>query len=508
MLASNVWRQVCMVGLAIISIAAAKTEVSADAVLDWNATMRVAMQSDGMNVVNQANPGYATRSMAMMNGALYDVAQAFNRTHNPFLVNTTAGVGVSREAALHQAAHEVLLALYPGQSKILSSDYNSRMALVAPGGAKTAGMTLGSQVAQAYLASRAGDGSSSNPAYMAGTDPGDWWPQAGQSAWGPGWGAVEPFAIGATQPYIDALPPVPALTSQEYTDAFNQVKAYGALNSAVRTTDQTDIGLFWGYDRPTMGPPPILYNRNLSDVATQAGNTEDENARLFAMGSVAMADAAIAAWDAKFSYNFWRPIAAIQGQRPDLTTGRDDGNPTTIEDPSWQPLGAPGIDPNSSSDDFTPPFPAWTSGHATMGAATFKTLELFYGTNVWDEVDGVLGNDLEYLLTSQEFGGNGIAGMIRDYTTFTQTGPIDLGLENSPDGENATSRIYLGIHWIFDQRDGATLGYDVAQFVAGSRFTAVPEPSAVLLALLSVVAIGVRGRREYVGDHAVAVDNS
>lgn len=491
----TLWRNLCIVGLAYLAWAQAAALTRADAVLDWNTSIRNVIQSDGQNAVNQANPGYSTRSMAMMNGALYDVAQAFNRTHNPFLVNTTAGVGVSRDAALHQAAHEVLMALYPGQSAILNNDYNSRIALVAPGGAKTAGMALGSQIAQAYLASRAGDGSNNNPTYMAGTDPGDWWPQAGQSAWGPGWGAVETFAIGSTQPYVDALPPVPALTSQEYTDAFNQVKAYGALNSAVRTTDQTDIGLFWGYDRPTMGPPPVLFNRNLSDVATQAGNTEDENARLFAMGSVAMADAAIAAWDAKFSYNFWRPIAALQGQRPDLTTGRDDGNPNTIEDPTWQPLGAPGSDPNSSTDDFTPPFPAWTSGHATMGAATFKTLQLFYGTNVWDEVDGILGNDLEYVLTSQEFANDGIAGMIRDYSTFTQTGPIDVGLENSPDGENATSRIYLGIHWIFDQRDGATLGYSIAEAVAGSRFGLVPEPSAVLLALFGAAAIGVRARR-------------
>ncbi len=468
--------------------------VALDIVQGWNSTYRMVVQSDGGNVVNKANPGDSTRAMAMLNGAIYDVFQSYNRTHSPFLVNTSAPNGSSLDAAVNQASYEVLMSLYPGEAPILNGDYSSRMALIAPSAAKTAGMNFGSQVAQAYIANRANDGYNVITPYVPGDGAGVWFPQPGQSAWGPGWGTVTPFSIGNTQPYVDALPSIPALTSQAYTDAFNMLKDYGGQTSVLRTDDQEDIGLFWGYDRPSMGPPPVLFNRNVEDISSQAGNTPEENARLFAMTSVAMADAAIAAWDAKFEDNFWRPIAALKGQRANMTTGHDDGNPNTIEDPNWQPMGAPGGDPNSTTDDFTPPFPAWVSGHATMGAATFKAIELFFGTNNFDAIDGVIGNDLMYTLTSQEFNFSGQAGMARNYSTFTQNGPIGVGMENSPDGENAMSRIYLGIHWIFDQRDGQQLGYAVANTVAGD-FVAVPEPAAMMLALAAACGLAWRRQR-------------
>lgn len=477
----------------VFAVLAFPAMAAADNVLDWNSTYRMVVQANGANAINKANPGAATRNMAMMNGAIYDVFQSFSRTHSPFLVNTTAPAGASLEAAVHQAAYEVLMNNYAGESAILNSDYASRMASIAPSAAKTAGMNFGSQVAQAYIANRTGDGSANMIPYTPGTAVGEWWPQAGQNAWGPGWGDVSPFAIGSTTPFVNALPPIPAISSQTYTDGFNQVKTYGSMTSALRTSDQTDIGLFWGYDRATMGPPPVLFNRNVEDIASQAGNTTEENARLFGMASVAMADAAIAAWDAKFNDNFWRPVAAIKGQMADLTTGRDDGNSNTIEDPNWQPFGAPGADPNSMADNFTPPFPAWVSGHATMGAATFKAIELFYGTNKFDEIDGIIGNDLMYSLTSQEFDGNGQAGMSRDYSIFTQLNPLAPGMEDSPEGENGMSRIYLGIHWIWDQADGMTLGRSIASYVAANEFVAVPEPSAVLIAL---AACGLVMRRQ------------
>jgi hypothetical protein len=259
------------------------------------------------------------------------------------------------------------------------------------------------------------------------------------------------------------------------------VKQYGALNSTVRTREQTEIGLFWAYDRPAMGPPSVLFVNNLEQIAAQAGNTPAQNARLFAMASVAAADAATAAWDAKFKYNLWRPVAAIQD-------GGADGNPNTVADPTWRPLGAPGNDPNSIADDFTPPFPAWTSGHATMGGAWFKSIELFYGTNSFDQIDGILGNDPVYTLTSQEAGSGGS----RDFTTFTQTGILGAGLENSPEGENGMSRVYLGVHWIFDQTDGMAMGNNIATYVAANHFQAVPEPGTLVLAAVALLVVGWR----------------
>jgi hypothetical protein len=460
---------------------------SADVVTDWNATMRNVLQSDGARPVHQANPGWSTRSIAMVNTAIYDVYQSFDRTHQPFLVDTRALPNTSLDAAVHQAAYEVLRNAYPGEQSLLDAAYNARMALIPNGVNKTNGINLGQMIGQACITNRTGDNSSVTTPYTPGTQPGQWRPDPfnpGQSAWGPGWGTVKTFGIPNTADFINAIPPIPAMNTQAYADAYNMVKQYGVLNSAARTAEQTEIGLFWAYDRPAMGPPPVLFVRNLEEIAAQAGNTPAQNARLFAIASVAQADAAMAAWDAKFRYNLWRPVAGIH-------EADADGNPNTVADPTWRPLGAPGNDPNSINDDFTPPFPAWTSGHATMGGAWFKSIELFYGTNSFDQIDGILGNDPVYTLTSEEVGG----GDSRDFTTFTQSGLLGPGLENSPEGENGMSRIYLGVHWIFDQTDGIALGNNIATYVAANHFQAVPEPGTLALAAVAILLVGWRRLR-------------
>lgn len=476
----------------------------ADVVTDWNSTIRNVIQSDGTQLVNKANPGWSTRAIAMMNGAIYDVFQAKVRTHAPFLVNTSALPDASLEAAVNQAAYEVLANTYPGESGVWQSDYNTRMGLIPNDVNKTNGMMLGSQVAQAYIANRSSDHSGDMVPYTPGIDPGEWRPDPyhpGQNAWGPEWKSVHPFAIPNTSSFVGALTPPPSMTSVAYADALNQVENYGALDvygpadtPTSRNAEQTEIGLFWGYDRATMGPPPVLFVRNLEDVSAAVGNSAADNARMFAMASVAMADAAIAAWDAKFQYNYWRPVAAI-------LEADTDGNPGTTKDPDWRPLGAPGGSPGDSSDDFTPPFPAWTSGHATMGGAVFKALEDFYGTNDFGTADFNIGDDLvtgTYTLTSQEFDANGAPGMSRDFNTFTLTQPLDVGVEvldDSPEGENGISRIYLGIHWLFDQQDGIALGNNIANYVAANRFQAVPEPSAFALAFAAVFGNAMVARR-------------
>ncbi len=142
--------------------------------------------------------------------------------------------------------------------------------------------------------------------------------------------------------HFDSLIGIPGFNDPEYVAAFNQVKDYGARNSTVRSADQTAIGLFWAYDRPNLpgkpgvGPPPVLFVENMIDIAEQAGNSPADNARMFAMASVAQADAAIAAWDAKYEYDYWRPITAIRADE-----AMDDDNPATVEDPNWVYLGAP-----------------------------------------------------------------------------------------------------------------------------------------------------------------------
>jgi hypothetical protein len=301
--------------------------------------------------------------------------------------------------------------------------------------------------------------------------------------------------------YFDGLVGVPDPMSQEYVDAFNMVKSYGERVSGVRTPEQTEIGLFWAYDRPNLpgapgvGPPPVLFVENLIDIQDAVGNTPRDNARLFAMASVAMADAAIAAWDVKYEEDYWRPITAIRAD-----AAHDDDNPATAEQSDWVYLGAPGAEPGSSDDDFTPPFPAYTSGHATMGGAVFKAIELFYGTNDFGVADAAfidLGDDdtTEYDLHSNEYDPSGVAGMTRSFTSFTQAGLLAPGMENSPEGENGMSRIYLGIHWLFDQQDGIYLGNAIAEYAASHYFQSVPEPSAILLGLLAAVGWTFARRR-------------
>ena len=491
--------------LVLIGILLVTTDnARADIVLDWNATAQQVMQNDGVHLNNSANPGWATRTLAMMNGAIYDAFQSINRTHAPFLFRSKT-TNASLEAAVHQAARDLLLECYSHSTEQLKIQeaYNSRMALIAESPEKANGILLGTAIAQMYKNSRLNDGSDSLAPWPEGTLPGEWRSDplhAPQVAWGPQWGAVRPFVINHSSQF--PVPGPPALDSLEYKQAYDMVLDYGALSTfgpsntpTSRTADQTEIGLFWAYDRATMGPPPVLFIRNLGDIASAVGNSPAENARLFALASTAMADAAITAWDVKFADNFWRPITGIREVD-------NDNNIQTVGDPNWVPLGAPGAiahDPNnpSAEDDFTPPFPAYVSGHATMGGALFKAIELFYGTNSFQSADASVGNDVvdsQYFLYSDEFNANGIAGMARSFDKFTQEGIIDIGLENSPEGENATSRIYLGVHWIFDQRDGNYLGNEIAEYVFANRFQAVPEPGAGLLMLTAVVTRAIFDR--------------
>jgi hypothetical protein len=463
----------------------------ADIVQDWNDTLCTAAEV----VVTKHNPGVPTRAMAMMNGSIYDVFQAVNRTHQPFKVNTLAP-GASIDAAVSQAAYRVLSDMYPEVQAMLDTTLATRLANVADGAAKTAGIDLGNQIAQQYITSHQNDGWNLPDAYTPTVGPGHWStdPMVAptiQKGWGSDWGSVHPWAL--TNPdQFDAVTPfkIADMNTQRYTDAFNEVKAYGARTSAVRTSIQTATGLFWAYDRPGTGAPPVLFIENMVDIGNQIGNSPAENARMFAMASVTLADAIIAAWDQKYEADLWRPITGIRG-------ADTDGNPNTTADPTWEYLGAPGANPGAATDDFTPPFPAYVSGHATMGGAIFKTLELFYGTNDFATADAAIGADPvtnKYTLHSTEPD----SGLTRDYyVRFTQVNPLGPGMEDSPEGENSMSRVYLGVHWRMDQEDGQALGRAVAQYVAANFFQPIPEPGTLgLLAVASCVALGrsPRGR--------------
>jgi hypothetical protein len=247
-------------------------------------------------------------------------------------------------------------------------------------------------------------------------------------------------------------PPPPALTSAEYAAAYDEVKRLGGdgvTTPTERTPEQTEIALFWAYDgTPGLGTPPRLYNQITQVIARQTGNTLEENARLFALVNIAMADAGCAAWATKYTYNVWRPIRGIRQQDP---SGHplDDGNPLTQADPTWTPLGAPCTNCPPGKTGFTPPFPAYTSGHATFGAAAFQTLARFYGRD-----------DIKFTFMSDEYNGvnHDVDGTIRKLKTRTFTS-FSQAAE-----ENGQSRIYLGIHWAFDKTAGIKQGNAIANY--------------------------------------------
>jgi len=430
------FRIVCVV----LMVAGLRATADGDVLIDWN---RVATEVIAADTPYQ-NPGMASRTLAMVNLAMYDAVNQIAPVHQPFYAHAAAPVGVSPEAAAAKAAHQVLSSIYPGQSALLDPALASSLNLIADGPSKSDGVAYGQSVGAAVVANRQGDGFDAVVQYVPTGEPGHWEPDPlnpGQEAWGPGWGEMVPFVIASSSQYMPA--PMPAMTDAQYTQAFNEVKELGAKVSAVRTPEQTNIGLFWAYDTGGKGTPMNLYNQVLRNVAEDQGNNLHANARLFAMASVAIADAGIVAWDSKFEYDLWRPISGIR--RAD-----EDGNPDTEADPTWQPLGAPG----GSVPDFTPRFPTYVSGHATFGGALFQALTEYYGTD-----------EATFSVTSAELTG---PEATRTFTRFSDAM-----------AENGRSRVYLGIHWSFDDLVGRSVGADVARAIAASHFQPVPEPATL-----------------------------
>jgi hypothetical protein len=427
--------------------------------LEWNANaIEVNRISYSGNVVNdEIGPTRSSRALAIEHVAMFDAWNSIHRQYTPYYVMAPRANGASDEAAVAQAAHDTLLAMYPSQQAFIDNALATSLALVPDNPTKTRGIEVGKFVAQAILAKRADDGSQIPGVYTPDGLPGHHMADPlnpDQGFLTPAWGNVKPFGI----PNVAAVPTptVPAMTSQEYTDAFNQVKALGSDlgQNTVRTTDETEIGLFWGYDVARgLGDPPRLYNQIARVIAEQEGNSVGENARMFALMNIAMADAGIQCWGVKYRDIFWRPIVAIR-------RASEDGNPDTIADPNWAPLGAPRSNPlPTESVNFTPPFPAYTSGHATFGGAAFKIMADFYGTDdinykipfdfISDEMNGVT-RDIHAQIPDLVM--NYIRDMkSRHYTSFSQAA-----------AENASSRIFLGIHYRFDAIQGVCAGDRIA----------------------------------------------
>jgi hypothetical protein len=400
----------------------------------------------------------SSRVMAIVHIAIYDGLNAIYKRYPGYSGSLPAFPDSLPDAAIAQAAHDVLAALYTRQADRLHAILNADLAKLPTGRAKLNGIDIGRRAAEAILALRTNDGSErANPVvgenYPLYTEPGRWSPDPvsrNPVAAGAYWGYVKPFVLPSVTPFR-ASPP-PALTSDAYRRAFNEVKQLGGDGGTTptrRTQEQTRIGIFWGYDDVAWLDSPIrMYNQIGLQVALTRTTDPLELARALALLNVALADSTIAGWDSKYYYRFWRPVHAVREADPGTgPTGRGDGNPDTRGDPNWTPLGAPAS--NMVAPDFTPPFPSYPSGHAVTGGAAFQTLRRLYSdrvpfTFVSDEWNGITRDNEGWVRPK----------LPRSYSNFSQA-----------EEEAGQSRIYLGVHYQFDKVQGIAIGRQVADYV-------------------------------------------
>jgi hypothetical protein len=447
--------------------------LSGDVVLEWNALAIEAARIDhGLNAPRlQFGPTRVSRALAIVHAAIFDAVNAIDQSYTPYRVTDVhASPGASIEAAAAQAGHDTLVALYPYLTPMFDQALAADLRGISPARARQ-GIDVGSAVAQEILAARAKDGSQIDAAgqpvhYTYGQLPGQWRADpfhASAAPLTPDWGGVTPFGVlSATQ---FRAPPPPAITSKEYADAYEEVKAIGGdgiHTPTIRTPEQTLIGLFWGYDvSPGLCAPVRFYNQIAEVIARQQGNTEVQNARFFALINIALADGGITCWNDKYRYSYWRPVTAIRENDPGTgPSGLGSGNPFLLGqgDPTWQPLGAPAD--NGSGTNFTPPFPSYTSGHATFGAALFRMMADFYGK---DNIHFTIVSDEFNTITVDQFG-NPRPLIPRSYDSFSQAAE-----------ENGQSRIYLGIHWRFDKVEGIRCGDGIADYIFANLLRPVGE---------------------------------
>ena len=412
----------------------------------------------------QFGPTRASRALAIVHIAIFEAVNAIARRYHSYADVEPVSHPTSMDAAVAQAAHDALSALFPSQK----ARFDRRLAvdLSAAQGAheRESGIALGQRAAAAILALRIDDGSArSEPRvdvdFITGIEPGDWRQDPiGRSpiAMGAYWSAVKPFVLASSKQF--RVVPPPALGSAEYAMAFAEVKALGGdgiVTPTLRTREQTEIGIYWAYDgTPSMCAPPRLYNQIAVQIADQMRTDDVALARLLALVNTAMADAGIAIWESKYHYEFWRPITGIrESDRGTGPTLKGDGNAATHGDPSFMPLGAPAS--NLAGPNFTPPFPAYPSGHAGFGGALFEVLRRFYRRD-----------DIAFTFVSDEFN-----GVTRDHNGNTRPLiPRSFASFSEAEEENGQSRIYLGIHWAFDKTRGIAQGRRVAQHVFSNAF--------------------------------------
>jgi hypothetical protein len=393
--------------------------VHADAVTDWHA---MAVQALATMAPPRSVP-VTFLDIAIVQAAVHDAVQATDRRFTPYQASIPGATG-STAAAAATAAHAVLVAIFPDHTAALDTTYHAYLA--AHQLAKDdPGVSAGQAAAAGVLARRANDGRLPNPAptpFVGGPAPGQWRPTPSLQPPPP------PSEAPMAMPWLGAVPaftlksgdqfrakPMPPLSSQQYARDYEEVKALGARVNSTRTPEQTQLAYFYA------GNNFILWNRALREIAAAHTQKMGDNARLLALGTIAMADAVIACWDSKLHYAFWRPITAIR-------EGDKDDNAQTVGDPTWEPL------------INTPNYPDYTSGANNVVGALTRTLELFFGTD-----------QMTFTAVSEH---PMVDSKTRTYHRFSELA-----------SDTVEVRIYHGIHFRFADEEGRTQGRAVAQWV-------------------------------------------
>ena len=405
----------------IAGIIGSPTAARADVVINWNA---IALATTATQTpFNQA------RLLAITQLAIFEAVHALTGEYEPYLGTVKAAGGESVDAAVIVAAHKVLKQYVPAAAAALDLARANSLATIPAGAAKEAGIALGDAAADAMIAARMNDGAAPLQFHLPGSpEPGVWQLTATCPAAGgvlANWRTVKPFGVESVVDFLAAPPP--ALNSTRYARDYNEVMKVGGLTSSNRPQDRADVARFYG----VAATPGHVMNLAARQLAASQGHSLSENARAFALINMALSDATVVTFETKYHYNFWRPETAI----PAAAT---DDNDRTLADPSWRPFLP------------TPCFPGYSSNHAGASYAGAEILRRIYGAG---------GHAIEMSNPASS-----LPTFVARYTRIQEiTDDID------------DARVYGGIHFRFDQEEGAQVGRKAAAAVWHNKLRSLVE---------------------------------